>query len=161
MSINTPDVKPDNKSSNTIFAEQYLAQQTTDGKRYFFKTETNLSMSFPSIITAKEADTDKKDTLLVDYERVFTEETDYRKSLVDILSKAENVKALSDLSTEDQKILFDLVDKLESDFLKKYSVDIDSINQDEIKALIDKNVVLISEFKQEVINAGMVNVLTK
>lgn len=161
MSINTPDVKLDNKSSNTIFAEQYLAQQTTDSKRYFFKTETNLSMSFPSIITTKEADTDKKDMLLVDYKRVFTEETDYRKSLVNVLSKAENVKALSDLSPEDQKILFDLIDKLESDFLKKYSVDIDSINQDEIKALIDKNVVLISEFKQEVINTGMVNVLTK
>lgn len=161
MSINTPDAKPDNKSSNTIFAEQYLAQQTTDGKRYFFKTETNLSMSFPSIITTKEADTDKKNTLLVDYERVFTEETDYRKTFIDILSRAENVKALCDLSPEDQKILIDLVDKLESDFLKKYSVDIDSISQDEIKALIDKNVVLISEFKQEVINAGMVNALTK
>lgn len=161
MSINTPDAKPDNKSSNTIFAEQYLAQQTTDGKRYFFKTETNLSMSFPSIITAKETDTDKQDTLLVDYERVFTEETNYRKSLVDVLSKAENVAALSDLSTEDQQILFDHVDKLESDFLKKYSVDIESISQDEIKALIDKNVVLINEFKQEVVNTGMVNVLTK
>lgn len=118
-------------------------------------------MSFPSIITTKEADTDKKDTLLVDYERVFTEETDYRKTFIDVLSKAENVKALSDLSSEDQKILFVLVDKLESDFLKKYSVDIDSINQDEIRALIDKNVVLISEFKQEVINTGMVNMLSK
>ena len=159
MSINTHDAKSDNKSSNTIFAEQYLAQQITDGKRYFFKTGTNLSMSFPSIITTK--DIDKKDTLLVDYERVFTEETDYRKTFIDVLSKAENVKALSDLSTEDQNILFVLVDKLESDFLKKYSVDIESISQDMIKALIDKNVVLINEFKQEVINTGMVNMLTK
>lgn len=103
MSINTHDANSDSKSSNTVFAEQYLAQQTTDGKRYFFKTETNLSMSFPSIITTKEADTDKKDTLLVDYGKLFTEETDYRKTFIDVLSKAENVKALSDLSTEDQK----------------------------------------------------------
>ena len=92
---------------------------------------------------------------------MFREEPSIRKNLHDILAKAENLNTLSDLSSDDQQTLFETVNKLESENLYKYGTDVNTIGEDDIKKLIDKDVVIINELRNDIVEDGMVNALTK
>ena len=154
-------------TENETLARKYLQVSTGQESetQYKFKTENRLSMSFPIIITetvnASNAAPREKIIRIVDYDKLFKEQPDIRKNLHDILAKAENLNTLSDLSSDDQQTLFETVDKLEAENLYKYGADVDVIGEDGIKKLIDKDVVLINELKSDIVEDGMVNVLTK
>jgi len=154
-------------TENETLARKYLQVSTGQESetQYKFKTENRLSMSFPIIITetvnADNAAAKEKIIRIVDYDKLFKEQPDIRKNLHDILAKAENLNTLSDLSSDDQQTLFETVDKLEAENLYKYGADVDVIGEDGIKKLIDKDIVLINELKSDIVEDGMVNVLTK
>lgn len=154
-------------TENETFARKYLQVSTSQESesQYKFKTENRLSMSFPIIITenvnAGNAAAKEKIVRLVDYEKLFRVQPDIRKNLHDILTKAENLNALSDLSSDDQQTLFETVDKLEAENLYKYGINVDEIEEDGIKELIDRDIVLINELRNDIVEDGMVNVLTK
>ena len=154
-------------TENETLARKYLQVSTGQESetQYKFKTENRLSMSFPIIITetvnASNAAAKEKIIRIVDYDKLFKEQPDIRKNLHDILAKAENLNTLSDLSSDDQQTLFETVDKLEAENLYKYGADVDVIGEDGIKKLIDKDIVLINELKSDIVEDGMVNVLTK
>lgn len=142
-------------------AKQYLqisTNQSSDSHQYKIRTENKLTMSFPIIITYNTANTIIK---IVDYEKLFREQPSIRKTLVDILSKSESMSSLSELSTEDQNSLFDVVDKFEEKNLCDYGADISLIGEDGIKELIDRDVVLITKLRDDIVSEGMIKVLTK
>lgn len=148
-------------TENETFARNYLQVSTGQESEthYKFKTENKLCMSFPIII--KMVITDEKKVLIVDYEKLFKEQPSIRKNLHDILVKAENLNTLHDLSSDDQQILFETVDKLEAENLYKYGTDVVMIEEDRIKELIDRDIVLINELRNDIIEDSMVAVLTK
>ena len=153
-------------TENEKFAKKYLQVSTgqESESQYKFKTENRLSMSFPIIImkTVTTSNAAKeKIAKIVDYDKLFREEPSIIKNLHNILAKAENLNTLSDLSSEDQQTLFETVDKLEADNLYKYSTDVDAIGEDGIKELIDRDIVLINELRNDIVEDGMVSVLTK
>ena len=154
-------------TENETLARKYLQVSTgqESESQYKFKTENRLSMSFPIIITetvnADNAATKEQIVRIVDYDKLFREEPSIRKNLHDILAKAENLNTLSDLSSDDQQTLFDTVDKLEEKNLYKYGTDVKAIVEDGIKELIDRDIVLINELRNDIVEDGMVNVLTK
>ena len=148
------------------FAKKYLQVSTgqESESQYKFKTENRLSMSFPIIImkTVTTSNAAKeKIAKIVDYDKLFREEPSIRKNLHDILAKAENLNTLSDLSSDDQQTLFETVDKLEEKNLRKYGTNVDVIGEDGIKELIDRDIVLINELRNDIVEDGMVNALTK
>ena len=153
-------------TENETLARKYLQVSTCQKSesQYKFKTENRLSMSFQIIITetvnADNAAAQKKIIKIVDYDKLFREEPSIRKNLYDILVKAENLNTLSDLSSEDKQTLFETVDKLEKN-LYKYSTDVETIGEDGIKELIDRDIVLINELRNDIVETGMVNALTK
>lgn len=153
-------------TENETLARKYLQVSTgqESESQYKFKTENKLSMSFQIIITktvnADNKAAQKKIIKIVDYDKLFREEPSIRKNLYDILAKAENLNTLSDLSSEDKLTLFETVDKLEKN-LYKYSTDVETIGEDGIKELIDRDIVLINELRNDIIETGMVNALTK
>lgn len=154
-------------TENETLARKYLKISTgqESESQYKFKTENRLSMSFPIIITetvnADNADAQKKIIKIVDYDKLFREEPSIKKNLHDILAKAENLNTLSDLSSNDQQTLFKTVDKLEAKNLYKYSTDVKAIVEDGIKVLIDRDIVLLNELRNDIVEDGMVNALTK
>lgn len=154
-------------TENETLARKYLKISTGQESvsQYKFKTENRLSMSFPIIITetvnADNADAQKKIIKIVDYDKLFREEPSIKKNLHDILAKAENLNTLSDLSSDDQQTLFKTVDKLEAKNLYKYSTDVKAIVEDGIKVLIDRDIVLLNELRNDIVEDGMVNALTK
>lgn len=154
-------------TENETLARKYLKISTGQESvsQYKFKTENRLSMSFPIIITetvnADNADAQKKIIKIVDYDKLFKEEPSIKKNLHDILAKAENLNTLSDLSSDDQQTLFKTVDKLEAKNLYKYSTDVKAIVEDGIKVLIDRDIVLLNELRNDIVEDGMVNALTK
>ena len=153
-------------TENEKFAKKYLQVSTgqESESQYKFKTENRLSMSFPIIImkTVTTSNAAKeKIAKIVDYDKLFREEPSIRKNLHDILAKAENLNTLSDLSSDDQQTLFDTVDKLEEKNLRKYGTNVDVIGEDGIKELIDRDIVLINELRNDIVEDGMVSVLTK
>lgn len=154
-------------TENETFARKYLQVSTgqESESQYKFKTENRLSMSFPIIITetvnASNAAAKEKIIRIVDYDKLFREEPSIRKNLHDILVKAENLNTLSDLSSDDQQTLFETVDKLEAENLYKYGTDVDVIGEDGIRELIDRDIVLINKLRNDIVEDGMVNVLTK
>ena len=154
-------------TENETLARKYLKISTgqESESQYKFKTENRLSMSFPIIITetvnADNADAQKKIIKIVDYDKLFREEPSIKKNLHDILAKAENLNTLSDLSSDDQQTLFETVDKLEAKNLYKYSTDVNTIGKDDIKKLIDCDIVIINELRNDIVEDGMVSVLTK
>ena len=154
-------------TENETLARKYLQVSTgqESESQYKFKTENRLSMSFPIIITetvnADNAAAQKKIIRIVDYDKLFREEPSIRKNLHDILAKAENLNTLSDLSSDDQQTLFETVDKLEAENLYKYGTDVDAIGEDGIRELIDRDIVLVNELRNDIVEDGMVNVLTK
>ena len=154
-------------TENETLARKYLQVSTgqESESQYKFKTENRLSMSFPIIITetvnADNAAAQKKIIKIVDYDKLFGEQPSIRKNLHDILAKAENLNTLSDLSSEDQQTLFETVDKLEAENLYKYGTDVDTIGEDGIRELIDRDIVLVNELRNDIVEDGMVNVLTK
>ena len=148
------------------FAKKYLQVSTgqKSESQYKFKTENRLSMSFPIIImkTVTTSNAAKeKIAKIVDYDKLFREEPSIRKNLCDILAKAENLNTLSDLSSDDQQTLFETLDKLEEKNLRKYGTNVDAIGEDGIKELIDRDIVLINELRNDIVEDGMVNALTK
>ena len=153
-------------TENETLARKYLQVSTgqESESQYKFKTENRLSMSFQIIITetviSDNKAAQKKIIKIVDYDKLFREEPSIRKNLYDILAKAENLNTLSDLSSEDKLTLFETVDKLEKN-LYKYSTDVETIGEDGIKELIDRDIVLINELRNDIIETGMVNALTK
>ena len=153
-------------TENETLARKYLQVSTgqESESQYKFKTENRLSMSFKIIITetvnADNKAAQKKIIKIVDYDKLFREEPSIRKNLYDILAKAENLNTLSDLSSEDKLTLFETVDKLEKN-LYKYSTDVETIGEDGIKELIDSDIVLINELRNDIVETGMVNALTK
>ena len=153
-------------TENETLARKYLQVSTgqESESQYKFKTENKLSMSFQIIITetviSDNKAAQKKIIKIVDYDKLFREEPSIRKNLYDILAKAENLNTLSDLSSEDKLTLFETVDKLEKN-LYKYSTDVETIGEDGIKELIDRDIVLINELRNDIIETGMVNALTK
>lgn len=153
-------------TENETLARKYLQVSTgqESESQYKFKTENRLSMSFLIIITetvnADNKAAQKKIIKIVDYDKLFREEPSIRKNLYDILAKAENLNTLSDLSSEDKQTLFETVNKLEKN-LCKYSTDVETIGEDGIKELIDRDIVLINELRNDIVETGMVNVLTK
>ena len=154
-------------TENETLARKYLQVSTgqESESQYKFKTENRLSMSFPIIIAetvnASNAAAKEKITRIVDYDKLFREEPSIRKNLHDILAKAENLNTLSDLSSDDQQTLFETVDKLEAENLYKYGTDVDTIGEDGIRELIDRDIVLVNELRNDIVEDGMVNVLTK
>ena len=153
-------------TENETLARKYLQVSTgqESESQYKFKTENRLSMSFYIIITetviADNKAAQKKIIKIVDYDKLFREEPSIRKNLHDILAKAENLNTLSDLSSEDKHTLFETVCKLEKN-LYKYSTDVETIGEDGIKELIDRDIVLINELRNDIVEDGMVNALTK
>lgn len=153
-------------TENETLARKYLQVSTgqESESQYKFKTENRLSMSFLIIITetvnADNKAAQKKIIKIVDYDKLFREEPSIRKNLYDILAKAENLYTLSDLSSEDKQTLFETVNKLEKN-LYKYSTDVETIGEDGIKELIDRDIVLINELRNDIVETGMVNALTK
>ena len=153
-------------TENETLARKYLQVSTgqESESQYKFKTENRLSMSFPIIITetaVADGTCQKKIIRIVDYDKLFREEPNIRKNLHDVLAKAENLNTLSDLSSADQQILFETVDKLEAENLYKYGTDVDTIGEDGIRELIDRDIVLVNELRNDIVEDGMVNVLTK
>ena len=154
-------------TENETLARKYLQVSTgqESESQYKFKTENRLSMSFPIIITetvtTSNAAAKEKITRIVDYDKLFREEPSIRKNLHDILAKAENLNTLSDLSSDDQQTLFETVDKLEAENLYKYGTDVDTFGEDGIRELIDRDIVLVNELRNDIVEDGMVNVLTK
>ena len=153
-------------TENETLARKYLQVSTgqESESQYKFKTENRLSMSFPIIITetaVADGTCQKKIIRIVDYDKLFREEPSIRKNLHDILAKAENLNTLSDLSSDDQQTLFETVDKLEAENLYKYGTDVDTIGEDGIRELIDRDIVLVNELRNDIVEDGMVNVLTK
>lgn len=153
-------------TENETLARKYLQVSTgqESESQYKFKTENRLSMSFHIIITetvnADNKAAQKKIIKIVDYDKLFREEPSIRKNLYDILAKAENLNTLSDLSSDDQQTLFETVYKLEKN-LYKYSTDVETIGEDGIKELIDRDIVLINELRNDIVETGIVNALTK
>lgn len=154
-------------TENEILARKYLQVSTgqESESQYKFKTENRLSMSFPIIITENvntgNSATKEQIVKIVDYDKLFREEPSIRKNLHDILAKAENLNTLSDLSSDDQQTLFETVDKLEAENLYKYGTDVKAIGEDGIKVLIDRDIVLINELRNDIVEDGMVSALTK
>ena len=154
-------------TENETLARKYLQVSTgqESESQYKFKTENRLSMSFPIIITetvnADNAAAQKKIVRIVDYDKLFREQPSIRKNLHDILAKAENLNTLSDLSSDDQQTLFETVDKLEAENLYKYGTDVETIGEDGIRELIDRDIVLVNELRNDIVEDGMVSVLTK
>lgn len=153
-------------TENETFARKYLQVSTSQESKsqYKFKTENRLSMSFPIItetVTTSNAAAKEKIVRIVDYDKLFREQSSIRKNLHDILVKAENLNTLSDLSSDDQQTLFDTVVKLEAENLSKYGTNVDVIGEDGIKELIDRDIVLINELRNDIVEDGMVNALTK
>ena len=154
-------------TENETLARKYLQVSTgqESESQYKFKTENRLSMSFPIIITetvtTSNAAAKEKIIRIVNYDKLFGEQPSIRKNLHDILAKAENLNTLSDLSSEDQQTLFETVDKLEAENLYKYGTDVDTIGEDGIRELIDRDIVLVNELRNDIVEDGMVNVLTK
>ena len=153
-------------TENETLARKYLQVSTgqESESQYKFKTENRLSMSFPIIITetaVADGTCQKKIIRIVDYDKLFREEPNIRKNLHDVLAKAENLNTLSDLSSDDQQTLFETVDKLEAENLYKYGTDVDTIGEDGIRELIDRDIVLVNELRNDIVEDGMVNVLTK
>lgn len=154
-------------TENETLARKYLQISTgqESESQYKFKTENRLSMSFPIIITenvtTSNAAAKEKIVRIVDYDKLFGEQPDIRKNLHDVLAKAENLNTLSDLSSEDQQTLFETVDKLEAENLYKYGTDVDAIGEDGIRELIDRDIVLVNELRNDIVEDGMVSVLTK
>ena len=154
-------------TENETLAIKYLQVSTgqKSESQYKVKTENRLSMSFPIIIAetvnADNADAQKKIIKIVDYDKLFREEPSIRKNLHDILVKAENLNTLSDLSSDDQQTLFVTVDKLKAENLYKYGTDVNTIGEDDIKKLIDCDIVIINELRNDIVEDGMVSVLTK
>ena len=154
-------------TENETLARKYLQVSTgqESESQYKFKTENRLSMSLPIIIaetvTTSYAATKEKIVRIVDYDKLFREEPSIRKNLHEILAKAENLNTLSDLSSDDQQTLFETVDKLEVENLYKYGTDVDTIGEDGIRELIDRDIVLVNELRNDIVEGGMVNILTK
>ena len=154
-------------TENETLARKYLQVSTgqESESQYKFKTENRLSMSFPIIITetvtTSNAAAKEKIVRIVDYDKLFREEPSIRKNLHDVLAKAENLNTLSDLSSDDQQTLFETVDKLEAENLYKYGTDVETIGEDGIRELIDRDIVLVNELRNDIVEDGMVNVLTK
>ena len=154
-------------TENETLARKYLQVSTGQESeaQYKFKTENRLSMSFPIIITetvtTSNAAAKEKIVRIVDYDKLFREEPSIRKNLHDVLAKAENLNTLSDLSSTDQQTLFETVDKLEAENLYKYGTDVDEIGEDGIRELIDRDIVLVNELRNDIVEDGMVSVLTK
>ena len=154
-------------TENETLARKYLQVSTgqESESQYKFKTENRLSMSFPIIITetvnADNAAAKEKIVKIVDYDKLFREQPSIRKNLHDILAKAENLNTLSDLSSDDQQTLFETVDKLEAENLYGYATDVDAIGEDGIRELIDRDIVLVNELRNDIVEDGMVSVLTK
>ena len=151
-------------TENETLAIKYLKVSTgqESESQYKFKTENGLSMRFLIIITETDnAAAQKKIIKIVDYDKLFREEPSIRKNLHDILAKAENLNTLTDLCPEDKQTLFVTVYKLEAKNLYKYSTDVETIGEDDIKELIDRDIVLINELRNDIVETGMVNALTK
>lgn len=154
-------------TENETLARKYLQVSTGQESetQYKFKTENRLSMSFPIIIkktvNADNAAAKEQIVMIVDYDKLFREEPSIRKNLHDILAKAENLNTLSDLSSDDQQTLFETVDKLEAENLYKYGTDVKAIVEDDIKLLIDRDIVLINELRNDIVEDSMVSALTK
>ena len=154
-------------TENETLARKYLQVSTGQESvsQYKIKTENKLSMGFPIIITetvnADNAAAKETIVRIVDYDKLFREEPSIRKNLHDILAKAENLNTLSDLSSDDQQTLFETVDKLEAENLYKYGTDVKAIVEDGIKELIDRDIVIINELRNDIVEDGMVSVLTK
>ena len=153
-------------TENETLARKYL--QVSTGQKsvsqYKFKTENRLSMSFHIItetVNADNAAAEEKIIRIVDYDKLFGEQPSIRKNLRDMLAKAENLNTLGDLSLDDLQILFDTVDKLEAKNLYKYGIDVNTIGEDDIKKLIDRDIVIINELRNDIVEDGMVIVLTK
>lgn len=152
-------------TENETLARKYLQVSTgqKSESQYKVEAENRLSMSFQIITETVNADNkadQKKIIKIVDYDKLFREEPSIRKNLYDILAKAENLNTLSDLSSEDKYTLFETVDKLEKN-LYKYSTDVETIGEDGIKELIDRDIVLINELRNDIVETGMINALTK
>ena len=153
-------------TKNEEFAKNYLKVSNTEQSETHFKfvTERKIALTLPIIIN-DNLHTDNGDIAtnvkVVDYDKMFRVEEGYRDKLVNVLSKAENLNTLSDLSGEDQSTLFNLIDKLEPEQLSKYAVAVDEVEQDAIKQVIDTDVVLINQLRSDIVADGMVKLLTK
>ena len=153
-------------TKNEEFAKNYLKASNTEQSETHFKfvTERKIALTLPIIIN-DNLHTDNGDIAtnvkVVDYDKMFRVEEGYRDKLVNVLSKAENLNTLSDLSSEDQNVLFNLIDKLEPEQLSKYAVAVDEVEQDAIKQVIDTDVVLLNQLRSDIVADGMVKLLTK
>lgn len=152
-------------TKNEEFAKNYLKVSNSEQSDSHFKfvTERKIALSLPIIINENlhtDNGTIATNVKVVDYDKMFRVEEGYRDNLVNILSKAENLNSLSDLSSEDQNVLFNLIDKLEPEQLSKYGVAVDEVEQDAIKQVIDTDIVLINQIRSDIVTEGMIDLLT-
>lgn len=153
-------------TKNEEFAKNYLKVSNTEQSETHFKfvTENKIALALP-IIISDTLRTDNGDTAVnikvVDYDKMFKVEEGYRDKLVNILSKAENLNSLSDLSEQDKNELYGLIDKIEPEQLSKYGVAVDEVEQDAIKQVIDRDIVLINQIRSDIVSDGMIKLLTK
>lgn len=150
--------------TNKEFANDYLRANNAERSvsRFKFVTENKTAISFLIIIEDTLCTNgDVINSKVVDYDKMFSIEKDCRNTLVEILSKAENLNSLSDLSSEDQNALFKVIDKFEPEYLNKYAIAVDDIEQDAIKQVIDRDIVLINQIKSDIVSNGMIKLLTK
>ena len=151
---------------NEEFAKNYLKVSNTEQSETHFKfvTENEIALALP-IIISDTLRTDNGDTAVnvkvVDYDKMFKVEEGYRDKLVNILSKAENLNSLSDLSEQDKNELYGLINKIEPEQLSKYGVAVDEVEQDAIKQVIDRDIVLINQIRSDIVSDGMIKLLTK
>ena len=151
---------------NEEFAKNYLKVSNSDQSDSHFKfvTKNKIALSLPIIINDNNLHTDNgtiaTNVKVVDYDKMFRVEEGYRDNLVNILSKAENLNSLSDLSEQDKNLLYDLIDKLEPEYLSKYGVAVDEVEQDAIKQVIDTDIVLINQIRSDIVTEGMIDLLT-
>lgn len=153
-------------TTNEEFAKNYLKVSNSEQSDSHFKfvTENKIALSLPIIINDNlrtDNGTIATNVKVVDYDKMFRVEEGYRDNLVNILSKAENLNSLSDLSEQDKNVLYGLIDKLEPEQLSKYGVAVDAVEQDAIKQVIDTDIVLINQLRSDIVADGMVKLLTK
>lgn len=152
-------------TTNEEFAKNYLKVSNSEQSDSHFKfvTKNKIALSLPIIINDNlrtDNGTIATNVKVVDYDKMFKAEEGYKDNLVNVLSKAENLNSLSDLNSEDQSTLFNLIDKLEPEYLSKYGVAVDEVEQNAIKQVIDQDIVLINQIRSDIVTEGMIDLLT-
>ena len=134
---------------------EYIAEKIGSSS-YKIQTQNKTVIHFPVMITS---DNENETRYIVDYDKFFAEENVYDE-LVRILGIIENCKTLTELGNSDKQKLFSILDKIEPNELEKYGVEIIDANDEHCKDVIDRDIVKLTQLKNDIINQGIVSALT-